>query len=149
MGLASRRHPDRADHVHVGEGQSPAAKESRARRRAARADFEEIGTKSPDIVPGTAVFLTGNPQGTPTALLHSLKHYNVLHERNVILNVVTAPSPTVRKSDRMRIEPINERFVQVTLTFGYMERPNVPRTLAIFKAAGWRFEPRCEIAERK
>ena len=45
----------------------------------------------PTIVPGTAVFLTGNPQGTPTALLHRLKHYNVLHERNVILNVPDCP----------------------------------------------------------
>jgi KUP system potassium uptake protein len=99
-----------------------------------------LSRSPPTIVPGTAVFLTGNPKGTPTALLHSLKHYNVLHERNVILNVVTAPSPTVRKSDRMRIEPINDRFVQITLTFGYMERPNVPRTLAIFKTAGWKLD---------
>ena len=100
----------------------------------------KLARSPPTIVPGTAVFLTGNPQGTPTALLHSLKHYNVLHERNVILNVVTAPSPTVRKSDRMHVEPINDRFMQVTLTFGYMERPNVPRTLAIFKTAGWKFD---------
>ncbi|MBB3147645.1 KUP system potassium uptake protein [Phyllobacterium trifolii] len=100
----------------------------------------KLAQNPPTIVPGTAVFLTGNPQGTPTALLHSLKHYNVLHERNVILNVVTAPSPTVRKSDRMHVEPINDRFMQVTLTFGYMERPNVPRTLAIFKTAGWKFD---------
>lgn len=100
----------------------------------------KLAQSPPTIVPGTAVFLTGNPKGTPTALLHSLKHYNALHERNVILNVVTAPTPTVRKSDRMHIEPINDRFVQVTLTFGYMERPNVPRTLAIFKIAGWNFD---------
>ncbi|WP_245296136.1 potassium transporter Kup [Sinorhizobium sp. Sb3] len=101
---------------------------------------KKLAKSPPTIVPGTAVFLTGNPKGTPTALLHSLKHYKVLHERNVILNVVTAPSPVVRKSDQLRIEPIDDRFMQITLTFGYMERPNVPRTLAIFKAAGWKFD---------
>ena len=101
---------------------------------------KKLAQSPPTIVPGTAIFLTGNPKSTPIALLHSLKHYKVLHERNVILNVVTAASPVVRKSERMLIVPIDDRFVQITLTFGYMERPNVPRTLAIFKAAGWKFD---------
>lgn len=101
---------------------------------------KKLASAPPTIVPGMAVFLTGNPKSVPIALLHSLKHYKVLHERNVILNVVIAPSPIIRKEDHVHIEPIDERFVQITLTFGYMERPNVPRTLAVFKATGWKFD---------
>ena len=98
-------------------------------------------TESPaTLVPGTAIFLTGDPTYTPIALLHSLKHYKVLHEKNVILTVVTAPSPVVKKSERARIEPLNDLFVRVTLTFGYMEQPNIPRALAVCRKQGWKFD---------
>jgi KUP system potassium uptake protein len=101
---------------------------------------KKMAENPPALVPGTAVFLTGDPKSTPTALMHSLKHYKVLHQNNVILTVVTAPSPLVKKSERVRIEPINELFMRVTLTFGYMERPNIPRTLAICRKQGWKFD---------
>ena len=91
------------------------------------------------LVPGTAVFLTGDPTSTPGALLHSLKHYNVLHEKNVILTVITASSPVVKKNERARIEAINDLFVRVTLTFGYMEQPNIPRALAVCSQQGLKF----------
>ena len=55
-------------------------------------------------MPGTAVFLTGDPTSAPTALLHSLKHYKVLHENNVILTIVTADTPRVRPDERVTIE---------------------------------------------
>jgi KUP system potassium uptake protein len=100
----------------------------------------KMAENPPTLVPGTAVFLTGDPKSTPTALMHSLKHYKVLHQNNVILTVITAPSPLVKKSDRVRIEPINDLFMRVTLTFGYMERPNIPRTLAICRKQGWKFD---------
>src|SRR4029077_7070437 len=57
--------------------------------------------KPPPRVPGTAVFLTGDPSSTPTALLHSLKHYKVLHEHNVILTIMPADTPHVRAADRV------------------------------------------------
>ncbi len=56
---------------------------------------ENLSKKKPTIVPGTAVFLTSDIEGAPTALLHSLKHYKVLHEHNVILTVVTSSAPRV------------------------------------------------------
>ncbi|TIN32135.1 MAG: potassium transporter Kup, partial [Mesorhizobium sp.] len=87
--------------------------------------------KKPHLVSGTAVFLTSDPLSAPTALMHSLKHYKVLHEQNVILSVVTAQQPVVPDSDRVKMETINELFMRVTLTFGYMEQPNIPRALAI------------------
>ena len=91
-------------------------------------------------MPGTAVFLTGDPQSAPTALLHSLKHYKVLHEQNVILSVVTAQEPTVPDWERVKMEPINDLFMRVTLTFGYMEQPHIPQALAICRKQGWKFD---------
>jgi KUP system potassium uptake protein len=96
--------------------------------------------KPPQRVPGTAVFLTSDPVSAPTALLHSLKHYKVLHEKNVILTVETAPTPRVDVSERVRIEPVGETFSRVILRFGFMETPNVPKALAIARKLGWTFD---------
>jgi len=96
--------------------------------------------RPPTKVPGTAVFLTSDPTSAPTALMHSLKHYKVLHEKNVILTVETADTPKVKPEDRVQIEQIGESFSVVTLNFGYMETPNVPRALAIARKLGWHFD---------
>jgi KUP system potassium uptake protein len=86
------------------------------------------------------VFLTSDPRSAPTALLHSLKHYKVLHEKNVILTVETANTPRVRQNDRVRIEPLGRTFSLVKLRFGFMETPNVPKALAIARKLGWQFD---------
>ena len=99
-----------------------------------------LSKKPPVLVPGTAVFLTSDPMSTPTAMMHSLKHYKVLHERNVILSVVTASQPVVPEEDRVKMETVNDLFMRVTLTFGYMEQPNIPRALAICRKKGWKFD---------
>jgi KUP system potassium uptake protein len=96
--------------------------------------------KPPARVPGTAVFLTGDPVSAPTALLHSLKHYKVLHEKNVILTIETADTPRVDTAERVRIEPVGETFARVALRFGFMETPNVPKALAIARKLGWQFD---------
>jgi KUP system potassium uptake protein len=96
--------------------------------------------KPPLRVPGTAVFLTSDPHSAPTALIHSLKHYKVLHENNVILSVLTAHTPRVAPEERVKIEPIGKTFSRVTLRFGYMESPNVPRALGIARKLGWQFD---------
>jgi KUP system potassium uptake protein len=96
--------------------------------------------KPPHVVPGTAVFLTSDPDFAPSALLHNLKHNKVLHERNVILTIVTANTPRVPEADRVKIKPVSERFRCVALTFGYMESPNVPKALAIARKLGWQFD---------
>jgi len=96
--------------------------------------------KMPHIVPGTAVFLTSDPEFAPTALLHSLKHYKVLHEKNVILTIESADTPTVDSAERVRIEPVGETFSRVVLRFGFMETPNVPKALAIARKLGWQFD---------
>ena len=101
---------------------------------------KSLEKKPPVRVPGTAVFLTSDPNSAPTALLHSLKHYKVLHEKNVILTVETADTPRVDAAERVRIEPVGKTFLRVVLRFGFMETPNVPKALAIARKLGWQFD---------
>ena len=96
--------------------------------------------RPPQRVPGTAVFLTSDPECAPTALMHSLKHYKVLHEKNVILTIETAPTPRIDDAERVRMEQLSETFSRVTLRFGFMESPNVPKALAIARKLGWQFD---------
>ncbi|MSO67495.1 MAG: potassium transporter Kup [Pseudolabrys sp.] len=96
--------------------------------------------KPPIRVPGTAVFLTSDPASAPTALMHSLKHYKVLHEKNVILTIETADTPRVDPTERVRIEPVGQTFSRVVLRFGFMETPNVPQALVIARKLGWQFD---------
>jgi KUP system potassium uptake protein len=96
--------------------------------------------KPPQRVPGTAVFLTSDPLSAPTALMHSLKHYKVLHEKNVILTIEIAPTPRVDITERVRLEQLSPTFSKVVLRFGFMESPNVPRALAIARKLGWQFD---------
>jgi len=96
--------------------------------------------KPPARVPGTAVFLTSDPQSAPTALLHSLKHYKVLHETNVILTIHIEDIPRVDPERRVQVEPIGRTFSRVHLYFGFMDAPNVPKALAIARKHGWHFD---------
>ena len=96
--------------------------------------------KPPHVVPGTAVFLTSDPDFAPTALLHNLKHNKVLHEHNVILTIITADTPRVGEEERVQITPLSKLFSRVSLKFGYMEAPNVPKALAIARKHGWQFD---------
>jgi KUP system potassium uptake protein len=101
---------------------------------------EALEKRPPTRVPGTAVFLTGDPNSAPTALLHSLKHYKVLHENNVVLTVVIENTPYVDTADRVSIEPLGKSFSHVRIRFGFMETPNVPRALGIARKQGWSFD---------
>ena len=96
--------------------------------------------RPPQRVSGTAVFLTSDPISAPTALMHSLKHYKVLHEKNVILTIETASTPRIDPAERVRLEEISKTFSKVTLRFGFMESPNVPKALAIARKLGWQFD---------
>jgi KUP system potassium uptake protein len=102
--------------------------------------LKSLENRPPHTVPGTAVFLTSDPDFAPTALLHNLKHNKVLHEHNVILTIVTADTPRVTGDDRVQIKQINPRFSLVALRFGYMETPNVPKALAVARKHGWHFD---------
>lgn len=81
-------------------------------------------------VPGTALFMTANPEGTPIALLHNLKHNKVLHERNLILTIITDEIPQVNPAKRLEIEKLGAGFHRLIAHYGFMEEPNVPELLA-------------------
>ncbi len=100
----------------------------------------KLEKKSPTRVPGTAVFLTSDPTSAPTALLHSLKHYKVLHEQNIILTVETAPTPRLDPAERVEIMPVSATFSRVVLRFGFMEQPNIPQALGLARKHGWAFD---------
>jgi len=102
--------------------------------------LRSLEKKPPHIVKGTAVFLTSDPGFAPTALMHNLKHNKILHEHNVILTIITSDTPRVPEEDRVNITPVSPHFTRVALKFGYMESPNVPKTLAIARKQGWSFD---------
>ncbi len=101
---------------------------------------KSLEERPPYIAPGTAVFLTSDPDFAPTALLHNLKHNKVLHEHNVILTIVNEDIPHVALKDRVQLEPISDKFMRLILHFGFVERPNVPKALAVARKQGWQFD---------
>ncbi|WP_254603045.1 potassium transporter Kup [Sphingomonas bacterium] len=90
-----------------------------------------LAKRPPERVEGVAVFLTGNPEAAPGALLHNLKHNKVLHERNLIVSIRTADRPFVDPDKRGHGERIDDNFSRVVLTYGFMETPDVPRDLGL------------------
>ncbi len=94
----------------------------------------------PVRVPGTAIFLTSDPEVAPSSLMHNLKHNKVLHERIVILSVKTTDAPRVSPAHRFKIEPMSDTFTAITLNYGYMEIPRMPAALATLRKAGLKFD---------
>ena len=92
-------------------------------------------------VPGTAVFLTPSNQFLPPALLHNLKHNKVLHERNVLLSVETLSIPRADEDERVGYTDLGHGFSRLSLRYGYMEDPDVPRALRQWPIPGPGFEP--------
>ncbi len=92
-------------------------------------------------VPGIAVFLTGNPDYVPNALLHNLKHNKVLHERVLFVTVLNLDVPDVSQAERSSVEQVAPRIHKVTIRYGFMESPNIPRDLAGLRAKGVDFDP--------
>jgi KUP system potassium uptake protein len=86
-----------------------------------------LESKPPHRVPGTAVFLTGDPYSAPTSLMHNLKHNRVLHERNILLTIKTEDTPRVPRHDRVQVEKISDGFIRVVAHYGFMESPSVPK----------------------
>jgi KUP system potassium uptake protein len=99
-----------------------------------------LDAKPPHRVPGTAIFLTGNPEGAPTSLLHNLKHNKVIHERNIIMTIRTESTPRVPSLNRVAIDDLSQTFQRVTVSYGYMETPNILKGIAACRKQGLAFE---------
>ena len=91
-------------------------------------------------VANTAVFLTSRPEGLPSALLHNLKHNQVLHERNILVTVVTEEVPHVKDQDRVELTDLGKGFYRAILHYGFMEQPNVPAALVNASHGGQVFD---------
>lgn len=95
---------------------------------------------APARVPGTAVFMTAQPSGTPPALAHNLR-YKVLHEHVLLLMVKTEPVPHVASDKQMQISSLGRGISQLTVRYGFMEDPNVPEALALAADKGLELDP--------
>jgi len=89
----------------------------------------EIARKNPQRVAGTAVFMTGNVGNVPPVLLHHLKHNKVLHERVVLVSLITEEIPSVPEAERVTSRELGSGFYQVVARYGFMETPDVPALL--------------------
>ena len=105
-------------------------------------DFlESISARPPVRVEGTAVFMNGDPEGVPRALLHNLKHNRVLHERILLMTVVTEEIPYVAEQHRTTVEELGEGFWKVVARFGFAEDPDVPKVLRESIIDGYTYNP--------
>ena len=89
---------------------------------------------------GTAVFLVGVNEGAPAALLHNLKHNQVLHERNVLLSVIIEDKPFVTPKKRVLIDDLGKGFYRVRVFYGFMQTPDVPAALDLCAPLGLSFD---------
>lgn len=98
---------------------------------------EMVDRDPPQIIQGTAIFLTSDPAYAPETMMQNLKHNQVLHEKNIILTVSISSMPRVSIEHRVEVETINARFMRVVVHFGFMESPNVPAALYRARSLGY------------
>jgi KUP system potassium uptake protein len=98
--------------------------------------LQEIARSKPHRVPGTAVFLTGNVGTAPPVMLHHLKHNKVLHERVMLVSLLTEDIPTVPEGERVTYKDVGGGFHQVMARYGFMETPDVPALLEALSKKG-------------
>jgi len=98
--------------------------------------IEMLEAHPPHRVPRTAVYPVANPDTVPQAMLHNIKHNQVLHEKNVILTVLFDEVPWVSESDRLQVQPLGQHFWRVVVRYGFMNSPDVPQALSGCAALG-------------
>ncbi|HNV88644.1 MAG TPA: potassium transporter Kup [Methylotenera sp.] len=102
--------------------------------------IEAIGAHPPPRVPGTALFMTPNPEGVPHAMLHNLKHNKVLHEKVVILTVRFLDFPHTNLEERVSVEALPYQFYRVTVRYGFKDEPDLPHDLTLCSKYGLEFD---------
>ena len=102
--------------------------------------IEAVGAHPPPRVPGTALFMTPNPEGVPHAMLHNLKHNKVLHEKVVILTVKFLDFPHTNLEERVTVEALPYEFYRVTVRYGFKDEPDLPRDLTLCNKYGLMFD---------
>jgi len=103
--------------------------------------LSDLEVNPPHRVRGTAVFMSGSPDGTPPVLLHHLKHNQILHRQVVLLSIISADQPVVPKAERLEVKPLGNGFFRLVCRSGFMETPNVPELLLQARTLGLVCEP--------
>jgi KUP system potassium uptake protein len=93
----------------------------------------------PARVPGTGIFMAANLDVVPAALLHNLKHNKVIHERVVLMRVHTEDVPHIPDEQRVDVQHLEQNFHTVTVRYGFIDEPNIPRTLAQLRLQHFHF----------
>ncbi len=96
----------------------------------------DLETQQPHRVPGTAIFMTSDPNGVPNVLLHHFKHNKTLHQRVILLSVLTERRPEVPEAERVQVTPLEHGFFRIVARFGFMEKPSVDAVLRGAAAQG-------------
>ncbi|HRX71603.1 MAG: potassium transporter Kup [Candidatus Competibacteraceae bacterium] len=91
-------------------------------------------------VNSNAVYLTSRPEGVPSALLHNIKHNEVLHARNILVTVMTAEAPYIADADRLEVIDLGHSFYRVLVRYGFMDQPDIPKALEICGKKGLAFD---------
>ncbi|RZA06359.1 MAG: potassium transporter Kup, partial [Proteobacteria bacterium] len=99
----------------------------------------DIERQKPFRVPGIAIFMTSDPESTPAALLHNLKHNKILHERIAILTITTTDDPYVRSKERVRMDTLCTNFYRLQAHYGFMQTPNIFEILDSAKKQGFEY----------
>jgi KUP system potassium uptake protein len=112
------------------------------RRQAIALDsfVSSLAAHPPHRVPGTAVFMAGDPESVPNSLMHNLKHNKVLHERVVFLTVSVRGLPWVAAGERIAVQSLGQGFYRLHVSFGFMNEPDVAASLQLAAAKGLAFD---------
>jgi len=114
---------------------------ARSKRQRPLSNFlENMNTDSPVRVPGTAVFMVPDTVNVPHSLLYSLRHYHILHERVILLNVKTQMVPWVKRDEMIEVTHLDHNFHVVVLHYGFFEMPRILRTLAYLRLHDFHFK---------
>jgi KUP system potassium uptake protein len=103
--------------------------------------LDDLSKHSLPRVPGTAVFMSVSPSGTPATLLHHVKHNHMLHETIVLLSIQPADVPIVPRNERVQVEALGQGFYRILARNGFMQTPDVPGLLKIAEASGLAIDP--------
>lgn len=100
----------------------------------------DVGRQQPLHVPGIAIFMTSDPESTPPALLHNLKHNKILHERVALLTISTTDEPYVRARDRTQVDSLAPGFYRIVANYGFMQTPSIFEILDSAKRQGFSYD---------
>ncbi|MCL5997837.1 MAG: potassium transporter Kup [Chloroflexi bacterium] len=95
----------------------------------------------PERVPGTAIYLSSNPVGAPSALLSNINHYHALHEKIILVTVNTEEVSQIPENERVKLEDLGQGFQRMTITYGFMDDRNIPEVIKKVRLPNYKIDP--------